>query len=339
MATAVSALGQLEPQGRIIRLSPPAAAEGSRIQQVLIQEGQSVQAGQIVAVLDTQVRRLAALRKAESDVAIAQARLDQVKSGQGAQVAAQQAAVSKATAEQGAAAAQLETIRRLSAQLQDAKTQFSRFEQLQRDGAISAADLDARRLTVTTIEAQLREAEAQLVRVEETSKAQVLEAAANLERSRQTNPTAVSVAEAELAGAKASLEQAKTDLELSNVRSPVSGTVIKLHARPGESIGQNGIAEIGRTGQMEVIAQVYKTDVVKVQAGQSVKVTSDVFSGELQGTVTDIGLQVKKQEVFDSNPLAATDNNVVDVRIRLDPDSSRKVSAFSNLQVRVVIAI
>ncbi len=337
--TAVSALGQLEPKGKIIRLSAPASLEGSRVDQVVVQEGQTLQAGQIVAILDNQPRRLAAVRKAESDVAIAQAKLARVQSGQKPQEAAQQAAVGKATAEQGAVTAQVEAIQRLNTQLQDANTQFGRFEQLHKEGGISAADLDARRLTVATITAQLREAEATLVRLQATATAQVQEATANLARSQEINPTDVKVSEAELIGAQAALQQAKADLEASFIRSPINGTVLKLHARSGEAIGREGIAEIGKTGQMEVVAQVYKTDISRVRVGQVVKVKSEVFPGELQGTVSEIGLQVKKQEVFDSNPLAATDNNVVDVRIRLDSDGSNKVSSLSNLQVQVVIAI
>jgi HlyD family secretion protein len=337
--TAVSALGQLEPKGKITRLSAPATLEGSRLDQVLIQEGQTVQAGQVVAVLDSQTRRLAAVRKAESDVAIAQAKLEQVKSGQGAEEAAQAAIVSRASAEEGAVTAQLGTIQRLNAQLADAQTQFGRFEQLHKEGGISAADLDARRLSVTTIMAQLREAEANLARLQAAAVAQVKEAEANLTRSQQTNPTDVRVAEAELVGAQAALAQAKTDLELSFIRSPIAGTVLRVNARSGEAISQQGIAEIGRTGQMEVVAQVHKTDIQRVKVGQTAKVTSEVFQGELKGTVSEIGLQVKKQEVFDSNPLAVTSNDVVDVRIRLDLDASNQVASLSNLQVQVAIAI
>ncbi|NJK51832.1 MAG: hypothetical protein HC936_01755 [Leptolyngbyaceae cyanobacterium SU_3_3] len=67
--------------------------------------------------------------------------------------------------------------------------------------------------------------------------------------------------------------------------------------------------------------------------------TSEAFSGELRGTVSQVGLQVSRQDIFDTNPLAKTDNNIVEVRIRLDAEESKKVAGLSNLQVQAVIQL
>jgi multidrug efflux pump subunit AcrA (membrane-fusion protein) len=48
----VSALGYLEPLGRVIKLSGLAALEPTRIELLLVKEGNTVRAGQILAVLD-----------------------------------------------------------------------------------------------------------------------------------------------------------------------------------------------------------------------------------------------------------------------------------------------
>lgn len=334
----VAALGRLEPRGEIIRLSAPATLEGSRLGRLSVREGDTVSAGQVIAVLDTQERRLAALQKAQTDVQVAKAKLENVRSGKGGQIEAQQAVVGRATSEEQGVAAQMGTIARLRAELLDAQRQFERFRQLSEDGAISTSELDARRLSVETLEAQLKEAEATLVRLQKSAEAQIREANANLSRIKATTPTEIQVAEAELASAEAAVQQAKADLELTYIRAPITGTVLKVHSRPGEVIGQDGIAELGQTDRMNVVAQVYRTDINKVRPGQRATITSEVFPDALEGTVSQIGLQVKQQDIFDTNPLSNTDNNVVEVRIELDPMSSQKVSTLSNLQVQVVIA-
>jgi HlyD family secretion protein len=83
---------------------------------------------------------------------------------------------------------------------------------------------------------------------------------------------------------------------------------------------------------------VYETDVTRVRLGQPAIVTTDALPGQqLRGSVAKIGLQVKKQNIFDVNPTANTDYKVVEVKIRLNPASSRVVAGFSNLQVQAVI--
>jgi len=85
------------------------------------------------------------------------------------------------------------------------------------------------------------------------------------------------------------------------------------------------------------VAEVYETDIQKVRIGQPAEISSAVFSGKLQGTVGQIGLKVDKQDIFDVNPQADTDNKIIDVKIRLKPEDSKKVADLTNLQVRVLI--
>ena len=121
--------------------------------------------------------------------------------------------------------------------------------------------------------------------------------------------------------------------------SPRDIQVLKIHNRPGEIITSEGIAELGETSQMYAVAEIYESDIKEVKNGQNVQITSDSFPGELKGTVERIGLQVKKQNVINTDPSANIDNRVVEVRIRLDPTSSQKVTGLTNLQVKVAINI
>jgi HlyD family secretion protein len=124
------------------------------------------------------------------------------------------------------------------------------------------------------------------------------------------------------------------------VRSPINGKVLKIHTRAGEIVSNQGIADIGKTNQMYVVAEIYETDIKKVQIGQQATIASVAFPGKLQGTVSQIGLQVSKQNVFDVNPQADTDQKVVEVKIRIsNPEDSQRVARLTNLQVQVMIHI
>ena len=90
---------------------------------------------------------------------------------------------------------------------------------------------------------------------------------------------------------------------------------------------------------MYAIAEVYETDIAKVRNGQRATITSPVFVGNLEGTVTRIGKQIGKKDVLNTDPAADTDARVIEVRIRLDPESSKKVASLTNLQVQVKIDI
>jgi HlyD family secretion protein len=60
---------------------------------------------------------------------------------------------------------------------------------------------------------------------------------------------------------------------------------------------KEGIAELGQTDQMIVVAEVYESDIRKVRLGQRVTITSEgkAFEGELRGTVSQIGLKLAKK--------------------------------------------
>ncbi|MDB9378944.1 efflux RND transporter periplasmic adaptor subunit, partial [Nodularia sphaerocarpa] len=184
------------------------------------------------------------------------------------------------------------------------------------------------------------EAQAALKRTVETLQKQLNEAQARLQSISEVRPTDIQAAQTDVESAIASVRQAQADWDLTSVRSPIDGQVLRINTRPGEIISNTGIAELGRTQQMYVVAEVYETDIQKVRLGQSAMITSNAFSGELRGKVSDIGLQVNRQNIFDLNPQANTDNKVVDVRIRLDQlPKNQPVTTLTDLQVQVLIDI
>ena len=111
--------------------------------------------------------------------------------------------------------------------------------------------------------------------------------------------------------------------------------MLQVHARQGEKVGPEGIAEIGKTHKMTVIAEVYETDIGRVHVGQRATVTSPALAGPVQGTVDRIGLKVGKKDVLSVDPAAKTDARVIEVEVLLD--DPRQVASLTNLEVDVVL--
>ena len=88
---------------------------------------------------------------------------------------------------------------------------------------------------------------------------------------------------------------------------------------------------------MQVVAEIYQSDIGKIRAGQAAVIAGESFSGELRGTVREIGLRIDQQEVFSNQAGENLDQRVVKVRIRLNPEDSKRVARLTNLQVQVAI--
>jgi HlyD family secretion protein len=412
---AVTALGRLEPIGEVIKVSAPSSQGGSAIVEKLdVKEGDKVQKGQIIAILDNRAKLEAAFARATEDVKVAQANLAKVKAGaKSGEIAAQQSQIARLESQlRGDAAtyqatkarleaqlkwepaaqagkirtltaqlagekpAQEATIRRLKAQLKNAELEYQRFQQLYSQNAIAATNLDAKRLAVETARQQLAEAESryrqtiamlnqQILenqatknKIETTTAQQLAEAKANYDKTLATTtqqiqeakatlnkiaevrPVDVSQAQAELARAQAAARQAKADLDQAYIKSPIAGEVLKIHARQGESSNNNsGILELGQTNQMVAVAEVYESDISKVKVGQTASISSEAgaFSQSVQGTVSQVGLQIGKQDVLSTDPAANSDSRVVEVKVLIDPTESRTVSSLTNSKVMVKI--
>ena len=339
---AVSALGHLRPEGEVIRLSAPTTLNGlggSRVAKLLVQEGDKVKQGQVIAVLDNYKNLQAAVKLAQEQVKVARANLSQVKAGaKTGELEAQKATIQSLEADlQGQLTAQEKTIARLKAELNTARSEYQRYYQLFQNGAVAASQYDSKQLVMKTAQEQLNEAKVNRSRIEATTQRRIKAAQATLNQLAEIRPTDVQAAQAEIDRTLANVAKAQADLDLAYIRAPVNGQVLKINTRAGEAVGDRGIVALGKTDQMNVVAEVYELDVSKVRIGQKATITSNAFSRNLSGKVTEVGLQVNPQDVLTTDPTADVNSRIVEVKIRLDPADSQKVSAFTNLQVNVVI--
>ncbi|MFL0660531.1 MULTISPECIES: ABC exporter membrane fusion protein [Cylindrospermopsis] len=375
--TLVTALGRLEPETPVIKLSAPLALDGDRVKKILLQEGDGVKAGQVIAILDSQDKLQSAVERAQKQVKVAQAKLKQIQSGaKPGEIQSQKANVEKLKAEyegnknayiqtiarieaqwQGDRTAQEANIRQLAAELKNAKSEYQRYQQLYSQGAVSNSLIDSKRLNVETSEQKLTEARAILERINTTASKQLAEARVQLNRISSTSAKQIRAAEetlnsiadvrsvdvnlakTELESAVSVLNSAKTDLESAFIRAPMSGRILKIHTRAGEKITASGIADFAQTEKMSVVAEVYQTDINRVKIGQKARIMSPTLSEKLEGNVIQIGLQVNRQNVFSNQPGENLDSRVVEVKIRLTPEDSKKVAGLTNLQVQTAIEL
>jgi HlyD family secretion protein len=127
----------------------------------------------------------------------------------------------------------------------------------------------------------------------------------------------------------------RADLDNTVLRTPITGTVLRILSRPGERPTDKGILEVGANERMEALLEVYESDIDRVRLGQSVRLTSENggFDGTLRGTVFRISPQVRQREVLSTDPTRDADARIIEVRLRLDPRDARRVRDLTGLKV------
>ncbi|HEY1068858.1 MAG TPA: efflux RND transporter periplasmic adaptor subunit, partial [Pirellulales bacterium] len=119
---------------------------------------------------------------------------------------------------------------------------------------------------------------------------------------------------------------ARLRLELSEVKAPSDGQILRVAASPGEALGPGyPLLEMADVTAMHVVAEVYENDVWGVRLGQAASITSTAFpktaqgaTVKLTGKVVEIGRSIAKNEIMSLNPAADADLRVYSVRILLD---------------------
>ena len=336
-AKTVTALGYLEPQGKVIKLAAPSSSSGgnSRVEKLLVKQGDTVKAGQVVAILDSRDRLEASLAEAEEQVKVALSNLEVVKSGaKRGEINSQQAAIARIAAQrEGDIQAQQATIARLQMEVQNAQTESQRYEMLYTEGATNASLRDSKRLALAVAQRNLQEAQAVINRIQTTRSPELNEAQSTLDRISEVRTVDILASQAQVDRAIASVQQAKAQLDLAYVRTPQAGVVLEVNTRAGELVSSNGIVEIGQTNQMLAVLEVFEGDIVKVEKGKMVKLFGDSLPKALTGEVIEIGKRVQRQNVVNSDTSANIDARIVEVRVKLDPDSASQVRSLTNLQV------
>lgn len=303
----VVALGTLLPQSDLITVAPPFGSGDARVASLSVDEGDRVEAGELLAVLDSDGQLRSAVETARAVLAVSEATLEERRDA------------IRASREEAAAA-----LGRVEAAAENARRELARSEALVNKGVVSESVADERRTTAAQAARAVDQARATLSRYSAAAidaQPDVLVALRNVE------------------AARAELVRAEADAEAARIRAPITGTVLKIHVRPGERPGDDGILDLGDIERMMAEIEVYQTDIGRVEPGQPVEFTAQALPRTLTGKVSRIGLKVGRQDLVGDDPAANTDARVVEVIASLDEPSSEIARRFTDLQVTARIGV
>jgi HlyD family secretion protein len=265
-----------------------------KLDRVLVEEGDAVRAGQVVAVL--------ANREHQSQVASARATLDD-------RLAALRRLVNGARQEERREA--LAAVDETEAVVTRAVADRDRRRRLLEQGAISREDADRAEEVWSVAVAQHRAA---------AERHALVEAAAREEDRAQ--------AEAAVAIARAAADEAEALLARTYVRSPIDGVVLRRHHHPGETVlnsTADPVLTVGDVSRLRVRAEVDELDVALVRSGLRAIVRADAYSDrEFTGTVTRVGEALGRKRIRTELPAERMDTNVLEVLVQLDEGADLK---------------
>tara|TARA_Y100001968_G_C19453902_1_gene770744 strand:+ start:3029 stop:3949 length:921 start_codon:yes stop_codon:yes gene_type:complete len=121
----------------------------------------------------------------------------------------------------------------------------------------------------------------------------------------------------------------------SKLLSPINGKILRIHSQVGERPGINGVLEVGASHSMQALVEVYESDISRVKIGQTVTLISENggFKDTLIGNVIRISPQVRQRKVLSTDPTGDADARVVEVQVKLSPESIEVVKHLTGIKV------
>jgi HlyD family secretion protein len=287
----VVAAGRVEPYGEEVRLG---AELDGKLDRVLVEEGDAVRTGQVVAVLRNAdfAARVATARAA---LAERQAYLERLSNG--------------AREEEKLEAEAL--LREAEALLQNARAERERRRSLLGRGAVSRSEYDLADRDFATAQARVDASRQRLALVRS-----------------QTRSEDLKRAEAEVAHAKAMVAEAEAAFDKTLIRSPLTGKVLRRYKKTGESVtaGDTAILSLGDFRSLRVRVDVDERDVARLHLGQAAWVRADAYGDrKFTGKVVQIGQALGRKNVRTDEPSERVDTKILETLLELDPGQTLPV--------------
>jgi HlyD family secretion protein len=266
-----------------------AAEVRGRLKQVLVEEGDAVQAGQLIAEIEN-ADLSARIAAAEATIQLRDGELTRLLNGARPQ-------------ERREVQAQL---LEADAMLSHARLEYERRRPLVDKGFASREALDQLRANLAGAEARRSGLYERLSLIQAPPRDED-----------------VTIARAQLAAAEAALAEARARLDKTQVRSPIDGIVLRRYKRTGETVADltpTPIARIGDIGHLRVRADVDETDIAHVAVGQRVQVSAEAYGIErFPGRIVRVGSQLGRKTVRTDEPTEKIDTKVLETMVELEP--------------------
>jgi HlyD family secretion protein len=284
-----------------------------RVDERLVDEGERVAAGQVIARLDqSELIQEVALRKAE--VQAAEANLAELEAGSRPEEIAQAAAAAeraKAALDELLAGSRPQEIqaaeaavRQSAAELERWRADHERQRQLFQRQVISAREYEAALAGFRVAEARVRADRERLKLVKEgPRKEQIAQAAAALKEAQERlalvregpRRETIDAARSRVAQARAALAGAEARLSYATVASPLAGLVLSKNIEPGEYVAPGTpVVTVADLAHIWLRAYIDETDLGRVKVGQEVRVATDTYPGKrYRGRISFIASQAE----------------------------------------------
>jgi multidrug resistance efflux pump len=296
-----------ESTGRAVLLAAPGRTEGVSeavnvaagidgvLSAVVVDEGQPVRAGDVIATVD---RRELAAELEHARAAAESARQAKARLLRGSR-----------EEERRQAAAE---VARTSASLEQAKLHHARQARLLETDDVPRAAADRARSDMEVAAAAHRAA---------------------TEREKLVNapplPEELARAESEIRAADERIRTIEATIAKCTVRSPVDGTIVRRYMRPGEVVSvvfPQPIVSIVDDSRLRVRAEVDERDLGRIRVGQNVLVSADsLASGKLPGRVSSLASTMGRKRVRTGDPAEKSDRDVLEVLVDVEEKDPRLV--------------
>lgn len=243
---------------------------GGPVQAVYVQDTQVVHKGDLLVRLDPSDQQIA-VQQAQADLLAAMRKYNQTQANSQAlsgQVEARTADIERSQAQLGVAQANYDR----------AQVDYQRRQKLAATGAVSGDELTAATNAFATAKANLVAAKAAITQAQSNRSAARGDLAAN-----QALLTGTTVdRNPDVAAARARLAQAKLDLQRTEIRAAVDGVVSQRQVQVGQRVAPGTkLMVLVPVNSLYVDANFKEGQLKHVQPGQPVKLTSDLYGGDV----------------------------------------------------------
>ncbi|MDD4889780.1 MAG: efflux RND transporter periplasmic adaptor subunit [Phycisphaerae bacterium] len=284
-----------------------------RVDARLVDEGETVSAGQTVAILDSRdLAQQVALREAE--LAAARAALSELEAGSRPEEIGQAKAAAKASeaklaelkagARPQEIAAQAAVVAQAQAELDRRKVEFDRLSTLKAQNRAADIEFEVGKAAYDAAKAVLAQVQERLSLIKAGTRQEVIQQAeADLAGAQQKlamveagpRKEDIAQAKAKVAQAEAARDLARTQLGYATLASPLTGVVMSKNIEPGEYVAPGTpVITVGDLASVWLRAYVNETDLGRVKLNQNVRVTIDAYPGKVYpGRVAFISQQAE----------------------------------------------
>jgi len=337
----VGALGRIQPAGGVVPIYGP---PGDRIAKLYpVAPGAYLKAGDPVAELASRKDRLLEVRVAETQLTEAKAARDAAERAGKKKIAAAEAELNQAKANKVSDLAAVDAkLAFIKLQSDAAAKHLTRLKAVKDKGG-TVADEDVEKVELLKAQADAEHTATKALRDKTDTTYTETENAARAKIDAAKAELDEALARAPIKSSEEKLELAKQLSELTVIKAPVAGTVLKVIGREGQPTGMEPILHMADLGTMTVVAEVYESDVAQVatwvKAGPvAAEVTNPALPKALRGTVrteADITRMIARNQVFALGPREDADRRVVEVVVSLADADAATAGRFVGLQVNV----